>query len=218
MKPQKEVLIPRQMLRRATMELLSAEQKQAIHDAANSAAAARPLGHSPSSSALLNGANHPAASSLPAAPLPTRPSSASVANGRRSSLSRAPLFEADGTIRSEDGTETYYLGQCVLPPSFACADAQPQICVRFVRPVDRDGFLVARCSPVCSGVIDILQQYTRFKALEHTIKAAALSAEAVSCTDPYAYQQRFLRKLGSHMRGNDDPDPMLFDTAASPSP
>ena len=133
MKPQKEVLIPRQMLRRATMELLSAEQKQAIHDAANSAAASRPLGHSPSSSALLNGANHPAASSSPAAAAlpPSRPSSAGgVANGRRSSLSRAPLFEADGTIRSEDGTETYYLGQCVLPPSFTCADAQAQICVR----------------------------------------------------------------------------------------
>ena len=66
------------------------------------------------------------------------------------------------------------------------------------------------------GVIDILQQYTRFKALEHTIKAAALSAEAVSCTDPYSYQQRFMRKIGSHMRGDDTPDPLSHEDGAGP--
>ena len=63
---------------------------------------------------------------------------------------------------------------------------------------------------VCQGVIDILQQYTAAKKLEHTVKAMALGSEAVSCADPYYYEQRFIRRLASHMTGDDAIDPLTI--------
>ena len=52
-------------------------------------------------------------------------------------------------------------------------------------------------------MIDILQQYSALKKLEHSFKSTLWGSDAVSCADPYFYQQRFLRKIAPHLMGDD---------------
>jgi hypothetical protein len=53
------------------------------------------------------------------------------------------------------------------------------------------------------GIIDILQRYTTFKKFEASWKGLLISPEAVSCADPYAYHNRFLRRISSHLLGHE---------------
>jgi len=155
-KPHKEIVVPRQLLRKATMVLMAEEDRQAILAIGNSAAAA-PAQAVGSSSALV------------AAPAPAVSSEDYLRPiyPRRESH----LLESDGGVLSEseeaqfDGTEDYFL-----------------------------------------GIIDVLQSYTNFKKFEHTFKSLLFNAQTVSCTDPYAYSTRFLRRISSHLLGDEPID------------
>ena len=115
-KPQKEVLIPRNLLRKASLALMDDQQRAAIKAAAQ-IKPAEP--NSPASAPAV-----PAVAALPHAASSSSSSSSSPARGSLRAPTpsvispRGDLFESDGTIVSQadssgakDGDEIYYLGQ-----------------------------------------------------------------------------------------------------------
>jgi hypothetical protein len=216
LKPQKEVLIPRQVLRRASLMLSAASalssapaehKKTASSDrAAQEEAAVAGEKQGASSTAAVadsNGAPAPdvaAAASSPAASLPLTPAAV---------LPSAALVEAAASrARSRTGASLTGGGGVGGPPSLF--EREGIILSEVELP---DGSVEVGAESYYLGVIDILQQYTNAKRVEHTLKALVLSADAISCTDPYAYERRFLAKIASHLRGDDTPDALSFDDA-----
>jgi hypothetical protein len=190
LKPSKQIAVPRDQLQKATIRLMSPEEKQRVAEydlrrvkerkqeeereeekrrgsvagGANGSASVIPapiqVASSSSSSSLFSPAAAPASSS--------------------STVPASRLRGPDGGILSEstspelDGTEIYYV-----------------------------------------GIIDILQQWTMLKRFEQTVKTLAVgSADAISCADPYAYASRFLRKMDASFKGDEPPLPEVDETEA----